>query len=298
MRLSWVAIPFFLAAMVCERLLRSRRGQPVRDVRDYWTSIALGLGSSASRALYGGALLALMYWGYAHRFFTIETSFASWIAALLARDFTYYWAHRMDHEHRFMWAAHVTHHSSQELHLATAVRQSWTQPLVNRWFELPLVLAGFHPLLIASVAGVSSLYQFFLHTELVGKLGPLEWVLNTPSHHRVHHASNTQYLDRNHGGIFIVWDRLFGTFAEERADEPLVYGLTKNVHGYNWLYLTFHEWLALGREVARATTWRERVGLIVHAPGWSIDGSTLTAAQMRDGRPSAAPQEPRHGAIV
>lgn len=281
MRLSWVAIPIFIAALAGERVLRARRGRPVRDIKDFWTSIALGLGSLASGALYGSALVALMYWGYAHRAFTIETSVGSWIAALFARDLAYYWAHRMDHEHRLMWAAHVTHHSSEELHLATAVRQSWTQPLVNRWFELPLVLVGFDPLLIASHAGISSLYQFFIHTELVGKLGPLEWVLNTPSHHRVHHASNTAYLDRNHGGIFIIWDRLFGTFAAEREDEPVVYGLTKNVHSYHWLYLEFHEWCALGRDLWRAPSLRERLRLLVRAPGYSADGSTLTADELR-----------------
>ncbi len=267
MRLSYYAIPLFIGLMAGERLLRARRGRPVRDVRDFWTSITMGLGSLACGALYGGVLLAAMDWGYAHRLFTLEASVGTWIAALLARDFCYYWAHRMDHERRFMWAAHVTHHSSQELHLATAVRQSWTQALVNRWFELPLVLLGFHPVMIATQAGISSVYQFLIHTELVGKLGPLEWVLNTPSHHRVHHASNAAYLDRNHGGILIVWDRLFGTFAEERDDEPVVYGLTKDVHSYNPFFLAFHEWIALGRDVLRAPSWRQRVRLMLGPPG-------------------------------
>jgi sterol desaturase/sphingolipid hydroxylase (fatty acid hydroxylase superfamily) len=264
-RLSWIAVPVFVLAIAAERWLLWRRGRPVRDTRDTWTSIALGLGSAAFGALYRGAFLAITFGLYELRLFTIETGLTSWLLSLVARDFCYYWAHRMDHEHRFMWAAHVTHHSSRELTLATAVRQSWTQPLVNRWFELPLVLLGFHPALIAAQAGVSSVYQFFIHTELVGKLGPLEWIMNTPSHHRVHHGSNPAYLDRNHGGIFIVWDRLFGSFAEERQ-QP-VYGLTQNIDSYNPFVLAFHEWRALARDVATARSLRERMALVFGAPG-------------------------------
>ncbi|MFT3925922.1 MAG: sterol desaturase family protein [Myxococcales bacterium] len=280
-RLSLAAIPLFILAMFGEHWLARRKGRTLHERRDTTTSISMGLGSLAFGGLYRLAFVGITFAVYEHRVFTVTSSALAWCVALVARDFCYYWAHRMDHEHRFMWAAHVTHHSSRRMHFATAVRQSWTQPLVNRWFELPLAFLGFHPLLIASHAGISAVYQFLIHTEQVGKLGPFEWVFNTPSHHRVHHASNVAYLDRNHGGILILWDRLFGTFAEERDDEPVVYGLTKNIDSYNPLTVAFHEWIALWRDLRREPSLGEKLRVFWRAPGYSSDGSSLTADQMR-----------------
>ncbi|MCX5739849.1 MAG: sterol desaturase family protein, partial [Proteobacteria bacterium] len=199
-------------------------------------------------------------------------------AALLADDFCYYWFHRLHHEVRFFWAAHVTHHSSQRYNLATALRQSWS-PMTALPFYAPLPLLGFDPLMLVTVHAINLLYQFWIHTELIDRLGPFEWVFNTPSHHRVHHASNPIYLDRNYAGILIIWDRLFGTFEPER--EAPIYGLTKNISTYNPVRIAFHEWVAVMRDALRPNPLAVRIGYLVNPPGWSPDGSSLTAAQMR-----------------
>jgi sterol desaturase/sphingolipid hydroxylase (fatty acid hydroxylase superfamily) len=178
-----------------------------------------------------------------------------------------------------MWAAHVNHHSSEHFNLSTALRQSWTTPLTLPFFYFWLPLAGFRPDMIVIQISISLLYQYWIHTELIGKLGPFEWVMNTPSHHRVHHGSNVEYLDRNHAGIFIIWDRLFGTFEPEKA--PVVYGLTTNIETFRPLRIAFHEWAALLRDVRGAASFREAVQYLFRPPGWSVDGSTLTADQMR-----------------
>jgi hypothetical protein len=156
---------------------------------------------------------------------------------------------------------------------------SWTTPFTSFWFWTPMPLLGFDPMMVLSVQSISLLYQFWIHTELIGKMGLFEKVFNTPSHHRVHHGSNLRYLDRNHAGILIVWDKLFGTFQEE--DEPVVYGLTKNIHSYNPIEIAIHEWRALIHDMNNANGWRESFGYALQPPGWSPDGSTLTADQLR-----------------
>jgi len=208
-----------------------------------------------------------------------------WLAALLVDDFAYYWFHRAHHEVRLFWAAHVTHHSSRQYNLATALRQTWV-PMTSLPFYAPLALLGFDPVMLATVHGINLLYQFWIHTEAIDRLGPLEAVLNTPSHHRVHHASNVQYLDRNYGGMLIVWDRLFGTF--EREVEAPVYGLTKNIATRNPFAIAFHEFVAIARDLARPNRLAVRLGLVFQPPGWSADGSTRTARQMRALRDGAA----------
>jgi sterol desaturase/sphingolipid hydroxylase (fatty acid hydroxylase superfamily) len=216
---------------------------------------------------------------YTHRFFEIGAGPLAWLLLVFAEDFTYYAWHRASHEVRFMWAAHENHHSSEAFNLSTALRQSWTTPLTIPLFYFWLPLLGFSPVMILTQISFSLIYQYWIHTELIGRLGPLEWILNTPSHHRVHHGSNVEYLDRNHAGIFIIWDRLFGTFEPERA--RVAYGLTKNIGTFRPMTIAFHEWAALGRDVRRARTFRDRVGYVFRPPGWSPDGSTLTANQMR-----------------
>jgi sterol desaturase/sphingolipid hydroxylase (fatty acid hydroxylase superfamily) len=202
-----------------------------------------------------------------------------WLLLIPADDLVFYWYHRLGHEVRLFWAAHVNHHSSTTYNLSTALRQSWTSPVFTWFFWLPLVLLGFHPLMIVVVQSISLLYQYWIHTELITRLGPLEWVMNTPSHHRVHHAVNPMYLDRNYGGIFIVWDRLFGSFEEE-CEQP-TYGLTKNIETYNPVIIAFHEWWAIGRDVVKAETWRGRLGYIFARPGWREDGTGTTAVHLR-----------------
>jgi sterol desaturase/sphingolipid hydroxylase (fatty acid hydroxylase superfamily) len=221
------------------------------------------------------------YFSLLHSLTPLRLGYDAWVwaAALLADDFCYYWFHRMSHEVRFLWAAHVNHHSSRKYNLSTALRQPWTTPFTSFWFWTPMPLLGFDPAMILTVQAISLLYQFWIHTETIDDLGPLEAVLNTPSHHRVHHAKNVRYLDRNHGGILIVWDRLFGTFAEEK--EPPVYGLTKDIDTYNLVDIALHEWRALWHDVRRPNPLRVRLGYLLKPPGWSPDGSTKTADELR-----------------
>lgn len=176
-----------------------------------------------------------------------------WLAAFVLVEFVYYGLHRWSHTVRWLWASHAVHHSASEMTLPAAIRLGWTSVLSGGWLLFtPLVALGFPPLVITILLAANLAYQFFLHTEAIPKLGPLEWVLNTPAHHRVHHASNAPYLDKNFGGVLIVFDRLFGTFAEERADEPLRYGLVRPLASKNPFVIAFHEWGAMVRDVARA----------------------------------------------
>lgn len=191
------------------------------------------------------------------------------IGATLAWDFIYYWNHRFMHESRYMWAIHVVHHSSERYNLSTALRQPVADAFGTFLPYSALCLLGFRPEMIASARGINLLYQYWIHTDTIRRLGPAEEVLNTPSHHRVHHGMNQQYLDRNHGSILIVWDKMFGTFEPER--DPVVYGLTKNIGTYNPARIATHEHADILRDVARSTTWRDRLSFVVRGPGWAYD---------------------------
>jgi sterol desaturase/sphingolipid hydroxylase (fatty acid hydroxylase superfamily) len=272
------AIPVFLLLLGAEALVAFARRRELFGARDTATSLAMGVGSVLIGLVWGGVYFGTITLVHRHALFDLGSGAWVFAAALLADDFAYYWFHRLHHEVRVLWAAHVTHHSSQRYNLATALRQTWT-PMTALPFYVLLPLLGFDPLLLVTVHSLNLLYQFWIHTELIGKLGPLEWVLNTPSHHRVHHGSNLQYLDRNYGGILIVWDRLFGTFEPE--SEPVRFGLTKNIATYNPLRVAFHEWIDVLRAAARPNPWRVRLAYLLKPPGWSPDGSTLTAAQMQ-----------------
>jgi len=275
------AMPVFALSIALEAWIAHRRGHDSYEKRDTMASLAMGFGSVLVGLPFKVAFLWLLTRLYQFRLWTVEASVAGYLLLLFAEDLCYYWSHRTNHEVRLFWAAHVSHHSSQRYQLATAVRQSWTQPYLMWIFWLPLPLLGFSPKLILLQQAISLVYQFFIHTEEVGRLGPLEWFMNTPSHHRVHHAVNVRYLDRNHGGIFIIWDRLFGTFAAERDDDRPVYGITKNIATFNPLRIAFHEWRALVDDVRRAPRLASKLAYVFAPPGYSHDGSTLTSAQLR-----------------
>jgi len=201
------------------------------------------------------------------RMFSIpETSPWTWAACFVGVDFLYYWFHRFGHEVNAGWAAHVVHHQSEEYNLTVALRQGAFQQLFSWAFYLPLALLGFPPLVFLTSSALNTLYQFWIHTRLVGRLGPLEWVMNTPSHHRVHHGRNPKYIDRNHAGVFIVWDRLFGTFKEEE-EEP-VYGITTPVRTFDPVRAHFRHWAAMARLAARTPRWGDRLRIFVKPPGW------------------------------
>jgi sterol desaturase/sphingolipid hydroxylase (fatty acid hydroxylase superfamily) len=204
------------------------------------------------------------------------------LAAIAGWDFIYYWNHRFMHESRYMWAIHVVHHSSERYNLSTALRQPVADILGTFAPYGLLSLFGVRPELILEARGVNLLYQYWIHTETIGKLGAAERVLNTPSAHRVHHGSNQQYIDRNHGSILIVWDKLFGTFEPE--GEPVVYGLTKNIDTFNPIRIATHEYVDILRDVARSRNWKDRVSFVFRGPGWAYDrhrrdGVTATAEE-------------------
>jgi sterol desaturase/sphingolipid hydroxylase (fatty acid hydroxylase superfamily) len=198
--------------------------------------------------------------------------------AIVGWDFIYYWNHRLMHESRYMWAVHVVHHSSEHYNLSTALRQPVADALGTSVPYGSLCLLGIPPEVIATARGVNLLYQFWIHTEMIDRLGAPEAVLNTPSHHRVHHGSNAKYIDRNHGSILIVWDRLFGTFEPE-GDQP-VYGLTKNISSFNLGRIVSHEYADMLRDVARSTSWGERLSYVIRGPGWATrHRESLAAAE-------------------
>ncbi len=277
------AVPAFTLAMLLEGLIgagtRGLRGGYER--RDTLTSLGMGLISTVWTAGADLIVIAAGAWLLPFAPWRVpEDTWWGWALAFVAVDLAFYWLHRFHHEVRFMWASHVNHHSSQRYNLSTALRQSWTEHYTALPFFLALALLGFSPLLITVCYAFNLLYQFGVHTERVRTLGPLEWVMNTPSHHRVHHGSNPRYLDRNYAGVFIVWDRLFGTYEPEV--EPVRYGLVKDIHSHNLLVVAFHEWAAMFRAVAAAEGPRAVWHAIFGRPGWSPDGSTLTGPQLRE----------------
>jgi sterol desaturase/sphingolipid hydroxylase (fatty acid hydroxylase superfamily) len=215
-----------------------------------------------------GLALPLIGLAWTHRLTTVPLDTGAAIAVLfLGEEFCYYWFHRCSHRLRWLWSSHAVHHSPNQLNLSAAYRIGWTARLTgSNLFYVPLIWVGFPPRAVFTTLSLNLLYQFLLHATWIPKLGPLEWVLNTPSHHRVHHATNSQYLDKNYGGVLIVFDRLFGTFAAEREDEPCRYGLVEPLHSYNPVRIAFHEWLALGRDLWSAHSWREWVRAVAGPP--------------------------------
>jgi sterol desaturase/sphingolipid hydroxylase (fatty acid hydroxylase superfamily) len=264
--LTVVAIPAFLVLLVVEAVVAARRGRAVFEARDTMASLAMGVGSVVVNLGWKGVVFVAYEGLYRYSPLDLGHGPLAWLAALVGVDVCYYWFHRLHHEVRILWAAHVAHHSSLRYNFATALRQTWT-PMTGLLFYAPLPLLGIDPVLVLASYGVNLLYQFWIHTELIDRLGPLEWILNTPSHHRVHHGSNRRYLDRNHGGILIVWDRLFGTFEPE--GEPVRYGLTRNLGSYNPLRIAFHEFVDIARDVRGARSLRERLAYCFAPPGWT-----------------------------
>ena len=239
----------------------------------------MGLGFLAINAGLKLLPFAGLAWLYQFRLFDIPVVWWSWVLLLVAEDFCYYWFHRLHHEVRTLWAAHVNHHSSTHYNFTTALRQSWTTPFTGFLFWVPLPLLGFPIEMILIQKSISLLYQYWLHTELIGKLDGFGVIFNTPSHHRVHHGRNPIYLDRNHAGIFIIWDKIFGTFEPEA--ETVDYGLTKNIHTYNPVRIAFHEWGAMLKDLWNAKSWRGRLGYLVMRPGWTEDGTGKTSTVLR-----------------
>lgn len=267
------AIPVFAVFMGLEILaLRflddDEAGAGAYELRDTRTNLIMGLGS----VLINGTARVAALLGYAALYVLTPLKLDShhwttWLLTFVLVDLVWYLYHRASHRVRVMWAAHQAHHNSQRFNLSTAVRQKW-----NPWGELlfwvPLPLLGIPPWLIFTAFSFNLIFQFFVHTERIDRMwAPVEFVFNTPSHHRVHHASDPEYLDKNYAGILIVWDRMFGSYAEE-THRP-TYGLTKNIDSFNPFRLQYHEYAAIARDVRRSRTWRERLGYLFAPPGWT-----------------------------
>ena len=253
---------------------RLRRG--AARARRVTAPVAMATGTLAVTTFFGSRTNPDAMWerGAAH---DRGTGPLAWAAAIAGWDFIYYWNHRFMHEVRGLWAIHVVHHSSERYNLSTALRQP-VADVLGVWVPYGLLArAGIRPSLISQARAINLLYQYWIHTETIRSLGPAEQVLNTASHHRVHHGSNPQYIDRNHGSILIVWDKLFGTFEPE--DEPVVYGLTKNIHSFNPAVVATHEYRDIIRDVAAATTWKDRLSFVLRGPGWAYARHREQAAE-------------------
>lgn len=277
-----IAVPLFVVAILLEMWVVRRRDRAAYEPRDTLTSLMLGFGNTVAGALTAGAGAAVAMWAYDYRLATIGWTWPAWIAAFVAYDLSYYWAHRAGHRIRWFWASHVIHHSSQHYNLSTALRQTWTGFVgLSFIFSMPLFFLGFHPAMIAFCAGLNLIYQFWIHTEAIDKLPRwFEWLFNTPSHHRVHHATNPRYLDSNYAGVFMLWDRLFGSFTPEDDKGPIRYGLVRQLGSFNILWAATHEWIGIARDIWRAP-WGTKLRYILMPPGWSHDGSRDTSDDIK-----------------
>jgi len=267
-----VAIPAFIVTMLGEYWWIHRRATPgtapMRGYhpRDTAASLTLGIGYLVLSAGWKHIQDPFYASLYQMRVFEFDSSPFSWVLLFILQDFFFYWYHRTNHQHRILWAGHVNHHSSEHYNLSTALRQSWSSYVTSFLFYIPILFLGFHPAMLVTAALLHLFYQYWIHTETIGQLGLLEYILMTPSHHRVHHAVNGPYLDRNHGGMFIIWDKLFGTFEPE-VETP-VYGITTNIGTFNPVRIAFHEYAALWRDVREADSLRTALGYVFRAPGW------------------------------
>jgi sterol desaturase/sphingolipid hydroxylase (fatty acid hydroxylase superfamily) len=276
-RLIALSIPFFFLLIGVELLVARARRRQVYRLADAIGDLGCGMAQQLVVLFAGAALLGAYAWVHDRwRLFTLDPATpAPWILSFVAVDFLYYWWHRASHRVNLLWAAHVVHHQSEDFNLAVALRQAIGTSFTTLPFYLPMAFLGVPPIVYATMVAISTLYQFWIHTELVGKLGPLEWVLNTPSHHRVHHAVNPEYLDRNYGAALIVWDRLFGTFAEER--EVPVYGTVKPLRSFNPVWAQVAYFGELWHKASAFPRWRDRLWLWAMPPPWL---------------PAASPDEP------
>lgn len=290
-----IAIPFFIVTVALEWwAVKTHRAEGRYDTRDAITSLVMGLGSVVADTLFAsfGVWLLMLFWPY--RLFDISVAWWSFILVFIGYDFIYYWKHRFAHLVRWWWVEHATHHSSTHYNLTTALRQPWFGPLTGLVvISAPLVVLGFHPAFIAFAGGVNLVYQYWIHTEAIGRMPSwFETVMNTPSHHRVHHAINPRYLDSNFAGVFIVWDKMFGTFVPELAHDKPVYGIVQPLGSYNPLVVAYHEFYSLLRDCfmdgVRPWRWVQR---FINNPGWSGSGLHKRSRELKAAYLLAHPEQ-------
>ncbi len=261
------AIPIFLLFILAEVLLevfKYKKG--TYRLNDAIANLGIGIGEQVFSVFSRAVMLMLYEFVYQYRLFSLPSNIFTGILLLFLFDFIFYWAHRFGHEVNLGWGGHIVHHSSEEYNLTVALRQPWFFSMMTFVMFLPIALFGFSPMLLLIVSGIDILYQFWIHTQFVPKLGFLEWFLNTPSHHRVHHGRNPQYIDKNYGGIFIIYDRLFGTFEEEK--EEVVYGITTPLNSWNPSWANIHYYIDLWKQTKQMKTLKDKFLLWIKPPGW------------------------------
>ncbi len=278
--------PFFIVVIAAEIILSNYHHRKLYTWKETATNFSLSLLNGGLDLLIRAGYLLVLAYAWDNRFFAVGNHIAYWAVLLLSIDFLMYWLHRLEHYCRLFWAVHVTHHSAEHMNASVEFRSSVFQPLYRFIFFIPLALFGFTPIDIFFVFSLMQTWGLFVHSEMIKKLWILEYFMVTPSHHRVHHASNVKYLDKNMGFFFIIWDKLFGTFQPELpADEyePIRYGLTKPLEKTNPLYVVFHEWMNIWSDVRRKDiSWRTKLSYIFRPPGWSHDGSRKTSEELRN----------------
>ncbi|GIV35160.1 MAG: sterol desaturase [Chitinophagales bacterium] len=263
-----LAFPFFFLLIGLEWWISKKRKEEYYRFNDAITDLNIGVGNQVIGLFVKIIILGAYYYIYEHwALFQIKTSVWSWLGCLILFDFIFYWAHRWGHEVNIFWGAHVVHHSSEDFNLAVALRQPWFHNLIAFFLFLPIPILGFEPVVFLSAAAFHTLYQFWIHTKAIGKLWwPIEYLFNTPSHHRVHHAVDPKYIDKNHAGFLMIWDRMFGTFKEEE-EEP-TYGITTQLHSWNPVWANIHYYVEMIRKARQMTSWKDRIKLIFARPGW------------------------------
>lgn len=260
----WIAAPIMFAFVLIEFLVGRYQNKDLYAGKDFLASLTIGLVNVVLNGFMKLGMFAVFLFFFNLAPLRIPPTWWSYVLCLIVLDFCRYWAHRIAHEQRFWWSTHVVHHSSEHYNLSVSFRLSWTQNLKIIFF-LPVILMGFNPLVFFIVHQIEVLYQFWIHTELIRKLPrPIEYIFTTPSHHRVHHSVNERYIDKNYGSTFIIWDRMFGTFQEE--DEPAKYGITKPVNSYNPVYLVFHEWMEVGKDLLKSKSLKEGFRVLFGSP--------------------------------
>ncbi|MBI1341954.1 MAG: sterol desaturase family protein [Terrimonas sp.] len=277
------AIPGFLAFIIAEVIYNRKELLSPESKQELLASFGIAAGASVISILTKGIIILFYSLLYQYRFFNLPNHQVwVWVICFLGDDLSWYWFHRTSHQVRFFWASHAVHHSPEVFSLSGGMRVPLTSNLTGNflfWAWMPLV--GIEPGMIILMKAISVIYQFWLHTEVIKKMpGWFEFIFNTPSHHRVHHGTNVEYLDKNHGGFLIIWDRLFGSFQEEKW-KP-VYGLTKKIASHNPVRIAFHEWKNMFVDYGRARTFNDYLNYTFNSPGWSHDGRSKTTKQLRN----------------
>ena len=286
-RESWfilLSIPFYTILIGTEIILSNWQQRKFYSLKDTFQNVYLTLINAGLDALLRWAFyVSVLTWAWNRHFLQVENVYLYWFALFILEDFSFYIEHRVDHYCRIFWAVHVTHHSSEEFNLSTGFRSSVLQPVYRFIYFVPLAFLGFHPLDIVFMYSITQTYGILVHTKYINKMPRwFEWIFVSPSHHRVHHASNTIYLDKNMGMCLIIWDKLFGTFQEEVKEVPVKYGLTKPLdNAWHPAKIIFHEWQSIGKDMRKKISFRTRLKYLFMPPGWSHDGSSKTAKQMR-----------------